>query len=585
MIRWRFVVTRLFIILAVLLLVRLGMGPVARYVTVKGLQSTTGSKVEIGSAQVGLFPPSVRYEHFRVADPRDDKALRDAFRADSIELSLDGEAMLHRRWVARDGKITGLQIGASREESGHLESPPSASDIQPRGTSALSNMLGGMSDQLKAQAQETLNGLETVRRSEEIKSRWERDYNDLVTRAKSLEGRVREFRDQVRGVDNPLRDWPNLDRTFTLASEARAELKAVRASIDQLPGRFQADLISLDQAKQVDLDRIDQYVPGNLADSKNFGVDLISEAVHQQIASIREYWEGGRKIADYTIVAPESFRDRGVDIDLLGDNRQPGILVKRCEVSGMMRADGNAYSLTGVVENMTPSPELLTDPLRARLQLDGPQVVRVDYVRDRRGETDVDRLTLQWPQSDAPEFALGTDKDAMVSMVGGKREVWVQLRSEGDQIQGRFVSKQTGVRLGLDVDSKYESLPATMALRDSLAAVDTVEIDAGFNGTWDELQMDMNTNLGQILQRATSDAVNSQLAASKKEMTERINRAHLDQQMKLRDWFAKQQGEARTLLASADGLVEELSKKVLGDVDSAEVTVGRLQQFFESKLR
>ena len=121
MIRWRFVLTRVIVVVAVLVLLRWGLGPVASYVTIHGLQKVTGAQVEIAKTRVGLFPPRVQYADVRIADPREDKEMRDAFRADAIDLVIDGDALLHRRWVARDGRITGLQIGARRETSGHIE--------------------------------------------------------------------------------------------------------------------------------------------------------------------------------------------------------------------------------------------------------------------------------------------------------------------------------------------------------------------------------------------------------------------------------------------------------------------------------
>ncbi|KAA5545272.1 TIGR03545 family protein [Roseiconus nitratireducens] len=586
MIRWRYLLTRLLVVAVILMLLRFGMAPVASYVTVAGLQTATGAKVDIGKTDVGLFPPRVRYEQVRVADPRNGKAFRDAFRADEIELSIDGEALLRRRWVAREGRITGLQIGTRREQTGQFEDEdepiytPSS-----KSSGALGKLLGGMTGQLQRQAEQAVADLETVRRSEEIKTRWESDYRQLVSRAKVLENQVREIRDSAREIDNPLRDWQTLDRTLATANEARAELKSVRNAIDAMPQRFRSDLASLEQAKQRDLERIDQYVPGDLGDSKNFGVDLISEAVREKIAGIRSYWEGGRALAGYTVVAPESQRSRGIDVDLLAGKRQPDILIRRCEVSGMMRADGNAYALSGVVENMTPQPEYLAEPLHARLELDGPQLVRVDYVRDRRSGNDVDLLTLHWPQSDAPAMSLGRDSDASLAVRGGKREVWVQLRSEGQQIQGRFVSKLTGVRMAMQVDSKYASLPALQSIEQSLAAVDTIEIDAGFNGTWELMKMDMNTNLGQVFQGATEQAVASQLAASKQALSEKVDRICQNQQLQLREWFNQQEGQARQLVAKADQLVEQLGEKMLGQVDPAEVTLGRMQQIFKGKLR
>jgi uncharacterized protein (TIGR03545 family) len=573
------------ILSALLLLLSFGMGPVVNYVTVKALQGATGAKVEIGQTRVGLFPPRVRYENFRVADPRDAKEMRDAFRAEAIEFEVDGDALLQRRWVAREGSITGLQIGAKRDTSGHL----SKEDVQQPSFSdkpgVLGHLLGGISDRLGEQAEQAAEDLETVRRSREIRARWEQEYESLAQKAKTLEQKVRDFKSHAGEIENPLRDWEKIGSTVGLADETRAELNSILAALDAVPSRFQSDVASLQQAKQVDLDRIDQYVPGSLSDSQNFGIDLISEAVQQQVATIRDYWEGGRTIANYTIVAPENDRARGIDIDLLGDKREPRLLVRRCKIQGLMRADGNAYSMTGTVENLTPSPSLLPEPLRARLTLDGPHVVNVDYICDRRDDANVDRLTLHWPQSNAPEVKLGDDRRAMVSLTGGKREIWVQMRSEGDQIQGRFVSKQTGVSLGLVVDSKYDSLPATGALRESLAGVDTVTIDAGFEGTWDQMSMNMETNLGDVLRHAADNAVTRQVAASKQQMAMRVQQTFSKEQDNLLKWFAAKQIDARSLTVQADSLLDDLGKKLLDGVDSTDVTIGRMNDFLNGRFR
>ena len=81
MIRWRFVLTRLIVIIAVLMLLRWGLGPVANFLTVRGLETVTGAKVEIAKTRVGLFPPRVQYVGFQIADPRAGKQMRDMFRA------------------------------------------------------------------------------------------------------------------------------------------------------------------------------------------------------------------------------------------------------------------------------------------------------------------------------------------------------------------------------------------------------------------------------------------------------------------------------------------------------------------------
>jgi len=582
MIRWRFVFTRLVIIVGALMLLRWGLSPVVSYVTVRSLELATGAKVEIAQSRVGFFPPRVQFVDVQLADPRRDKEMRNAFHADTIDLVVDGDALLQRRWVIREGRMTGIEINGQRETSGHFEptdEPESFSD-----SSMLGNLLGDATDMITAQAEQVISELETVRRSQQIRRRWESEYQSLVRRAKDLESLVRKIRDDARDVDNPLRDLPLLAQTLDQAKAARDELISVRQAIDELPEKLQADLASLDEAKRIDVAKVDRYVPGDLMQSKNFGVDLMAAAVRDQIAKLQSYLDSGRAIADYTVVAPQSERVRGVDYDLWGANRGPTTLLRRCEVSGVMRASGNVYSMTGVIENVTPQPERLAQPTRARLRLDGNEVVQVELIKDRRDGADVDLMTLHFPDSPAKPMHLG-GRDAGLSVVGGHREWWVQVRSRGKQIEGHLVSKQTGLNMSLDVDPKFAGTPAAISLQQSLAAVDQIEIDARFDGTWKEMKLKLHTNLGQILHRATNDAIAGQTQATKAKMLAKVEQSHLDQTLALREWLGKQQAETRGLLASADQSIQELSERVLNQVGQHDAYLGKLRNSIQTRLR
>ncbi|MFG0256043.1 MAG: TIGR03545 family protein, partial [Rhodopirellula sp. JB053] len=278
MIRWRFLLTRVITVVAILMILAWGLGPMATYITVAGLEISTGARAEIGSAKVGLFPPSIHYADVHVADPRDGKEFRDAFVADSVDLIVDGDAFLRRRWVVRQARIAGLQIGTQRDSSGHYEDEV---DITPddNSPSVISKMLSQFTNGLTDRAEEIGENLETVRTGEEIRNRWEDEYAYLLQQARDLEQRVKRIRDAAKGIDNPLRDWPELERTLAEARTAREELLEVRAKIDALPAEMQADLRRLEQARQADLAKVDAYVPGDLSESKNFGVDLISAEI------------------------------------------------------------------------------------------------------------------------------------------------------------------------------------------------------------------------------------------------------------------------------------------------------------------
>ncbi len=445
----------------------------------------------------------------------------------------------------------------------------------------LSQATSGLSDR----AEEIGGSLETVKTGDEIRHRWKAEYETLVTQARNLAKRVKTIRDAAKGIDNPLRDWPALERTLAEARTARDELVQVRAAMDEMPAKFRGDLVKLEVAKQADLAKVDAYVPGDLSESKNFGVDLISVQIHSYLTQLRSYVDNGRTLANYTVVAPDSERVRGENFDFLGKNRRPEMLIEKCQVDGLMRASGKTYALTGLVENMTPQPEFLAEPTRARLLLEGPEKVQVDYVRDRRQGTLNDRLTLHWPQMHADPVRLGDGKNVAVAVNGGQREVWVQLDSQGESVQGRLVSKQVGVNMHLEVDGKAANSAAVISMNQSLAKVQSIEVDAAFQGNWKNLDLDLKTNLGHVFGDAFHEAIAKQVEDSKEKLAAKVNDAHREQMLQLREWMSKQQNEAQSLLASADRSIEEMSQKVLAEAGDADSYLGKLQSKLGKSLR
>lgn len=584
MIRWRFVLTRLLIVIAVLALLRWGMGPVAQYVTVRGLETATGSKVDIKNTQVGLFPPSIHFSDVRVTDPRDGKDMRDAFRAKSIKFVMDGDALLRRRWVAKQGIISGIEIGAQRKTSGRLSRLEAVESDDNNTGPTLEQLIGASKQRLTDEAKTVLLDLETVKCSQQIRSKWEAEYKALVIRAKNLEDQIRGVRDQARVVENPLRDLPELQRTLARARNARSELSSVHRAIDSLPSRLQADLVRLDQAKQIDLSKVDQYVPGDLASSGDLGIEMLGDAVREQIQQVRSYMDGGRTLANYTVVAPESVRIRGVDHELTAQP-SPGLLVRHCEVSGVLRAGGERYQMRGFLKNLTPNPEKLDEPTRVSLRLEGAEVIRAEYVRDRRHDTKVDLLTLHWPEIKAQPVRIGKEGETSIQITGGQRELWVQIKTEGDQLAGRLVSKQTGVSLALSAPAKFANLAAAESLRESLSFVDRIEMDARFSGTWRDLDLKLTSNLGQVLRRAGEDAIAKQVADAKRELATTIRQEHANQSLALQQWLGSRQNEAQSLLANAEKFTDEMGRKLQNEVGDADAYLGKLRGAIRGKLR
>ena len=602
MIRWRFVLSRLIIVGVILFLLTRALGPAVDYAARRAIESTVGARVDIGQTTVGLFPPRIQFREVAVADPREDKSLKNLAEAAEVELVIDGRELLQRRWVAKTAEIHGLEIGSDRIDSGHFETDPvEVDDVESTGDSFLTRWIAGAAGAVGDRASEIGGDFETVKRGQQIRQQWQTKYDELLAAAKDLESRLRDIRDRNRDIENPLRDWESFQRTMADVKTARQQWADIRRRLDQLPVELQSDYDSMGDAHRLDLEKIDAYVPGDLAGAESIGIDLVTDAIAEQIRVVRGYIESGKDIADITVMAPESQdRHRGRDV-VLDRFEHPEFMVRQCSLDGFFSASGKRYRMTGLIDRLASSESLLREPTRARLRLQAeptltrgnaaatasadPEVVRVDYVRDRRGSEPIDLVTLHWPSVQAQDFRLGKGDKATIAVDGGRRELWIRMQVRGDEIDGRLVSKQTGVNLRLDVDGDLSGTAAVASLSDSLRAIDRVEVDATFAGTWRSMDVDVQSNLGRSLELAARQAMRKQIDATRAELSQRLAKVQAEETAKLQRWISEHQAGATALLAKTDATIEEMSRNVIDQMGDADAYLGRLNTGLRDLMR
>lgn len=578
MIRWRYLVPRILIVLVVMLLLGQMLPPLVRSATVKVGQAVFRARVDVGGVDVGLFPPRLGYRDVQIGNASRNRQMRNLVSADRIAMTIDGSALLRRRYLIREAKVSGLQFDSQRLTSGHLQRAAAPKSSEPSQAALwMSRLLNSAGGAVQQQAAELVAQSESRRRGDEIRHRWQVEYDALAARASELETSIKRVHETAKGIENPLRDWSRVDATLTEAREIQRELAAVRKRLDELPLQIQADMLSLEQAKQADLQRVRELLPVDLDGGRSLGPGLLAEAIRNQIERVRGYLDAGRNVSRMTVAAPKAERRRGRVINLQRGRPQPTLLVGRCEIAGVLTSGGRPYQLAGVIENLCTQPQLRPHPLRARLRLDGDQTARIDYVRDDSADQPREMVTLHWPDAKAPTLRLGVPGRIDLDVRDGRREWWVQLHRVGERIDGRFVARRIETRIELQSHDPAANSPMLAILQQRLASVDRIEIDATLAGTWDAPQLALSTNLSGVLNAALRDAATAQVAEVRAELRDQIDQLHAEQLARLQRWSADQQGGASELLAKADATVQQISQKVLSETSKADAYFGRLR--------
>jgi uncharacterized protein (TIGR03545 family) len=577
MIRWRYILTRVVIVVLIIVALRYTLAPIANYVTVGSIESTTDYKASVVKSHVGLFPPTVTYEGMQLTLKENPK---EKISAESVELEIDGEALLHRRYVVLDGRISGLKIGTPLAASNSQSSQPSPSVTgdSPWLTPIIQSMTNGSADKVSSFGTD----LEMVKLADQIRRRWKSEYAVLTKRAADLEAAVEQIQAIPVGLENPLRDRPRVEATLEKTKTLQEELAVVRTEIDEIPTKIQSDLISLQNARQKDIDRIDTVISLEHSNAEHIGSRLLADTVNEQVDRIRQYLSTGRQLASATIRVPEEQAKRGENIDLIGGYKSPSFLVQRCEVKGELQTGTAPYELSGVIENLATDSSnsrmlVQTAPFRARLKLEGPQVIRIDYSRDDSSTVVRESLAMHWPEVLAPAIQLGDRDSVSLDVHDGRMEVWAEVNMVGNDLQGRLVSRRLGSKIDLQSSPSMANSVVVSNLKNTLSDVDRLEFDATFVGTWTDLNVDISTNLAQVMKTGMERAVAAQAMVTRAELTAKLDATYQTQVAELQSFMAAEQSQARNLVAKADKTIQSYSEKVVNESTSPEFYLGRLR--------
>lgn len=385
MIRWSYVLPRLVVLVAAVLAIGLGLDPLLRWSLVSLGQQITSAKVEIGSLATSLGQSEIWLRDVQVADP--DEPMKNLVEAKEIRLALETGPLMRRKFIVREGRLSGLRLGTDRQTSGALErSPrrggpredksghPFGSGLAQLADAWLDALAGRLEDQLAREVDQ----LESVRLTRDFVDRWPREYERLHRRANALKGRADELRAAFGGgVQGLLRNPDTVGRALGEMESIHAEVADFRAELDRLARQALHDKDAIDEAKRRDCESIRQRLrvadlQGENLSEYLLGQDLAEkvEAVADGVRWARRHWPKKPDDASPT-------RSRGLDVPFAGPKPTPGFLLRQVTIDGEGQLHGNPFRFSGTAEGVTSDPVLYGRPAVLRLDVQGKAAMAI----------------------------------------------------------------------------------------------------------------------------------------------------------------------------------------------------------------
>ena len=103
MIRWKYLLPRMAVLLFLVLLANVFTKPLVRWILVQSAQSVTGARVDIGEVEASFGEGRLRLVNIQVADPA--RPMTNIMQADEAVFQLDPGKLLNRQWVVENAAL------------------------------------------------------------------------------------------------------------------------------------------------------------------------------------------------------------------------------------------------------------------------------------------------------------------------------------------------------------------------------------------------------------------------------------------------------------------------------------------------
>jgi len=535
-IRWKgFLAFLCVVVLCSVLWLLLIDGIVERLIEKHGTEAV-GAKVELGSADLSLFPAGLVLSGLQITNPN--APMKNAVEISKIKLSLETGNLLRRKIIIDDMALVGVRFDTPRKTSGAVG--PKAGVAPETSTKKEKPSKLGLPDLKIPNVEEILEkeDLKTIALAKSIQSdiqsekeKWQKILSELPNKEKFAEyqSRITQATSGKKGgfggILGSAGEIPaiqkDVQRDIDRLKEAREEFNR---KLSSLRGR----VAQLKKAPLEDIERLKKKYtlsPQNLA---NLSRLLLGEKVSEWSQKAIAWYERIKPILERRMK-----KDKGPDVTKPA--RGPGINVRfkeqallpdfliRQAIANIQLGVGD---LTGKIQNITPEQHILGVPLTftfAGEKMKGLRSVNIDGTLDHiEADRSKDRVNARILEYEIKDVMLSEGTGWPVILKNALTDLNIDGLLEGNAISAKLTAGLSSVKLSTASASGKDAGLLANATGSALTGVSRFTATADVTGTIDDYTVDIKSDLDRVLKDAARNVLKTEQAKLEKSLKKAI---------------------------------------------------------------
>ncbi|MBC8391775.1 MAG: TIGR03545 family protein [Deltaproteobacteria bacterium] len=485
-----------------------------------------GAKVELGSADLSLFPAGLELSSLQITNPN--APMKNAVEISKINLSLETGNLLRRKIIIDDMALVGVRFDTPRKTSGAVG--PKAGVAPETSTKKEATSKLGLPDLKIPSVDEILEkeDLKTIALAKSIQSdiqsekeKWQKILSELPNKEKFAEyqSRIKQATSGKKG---------GFAGILGSAGEIPAVQKDVQRDIDRLKeareefnrklSSFKGRVAQLKKAPLEDIERLKKKYalsPQNLANlSRLLLGNKVSEwsqkaiAWYERIKPILERRMKKDKGPDVTKPA----RGPGINVRFKEQTPLPDFLIRQA-IATIQLGVGD---LTGKIQNITPEQHILGVPLTfafAGEKMKGVKSVSIDGTLDHIAATrSKDLVKARILGYEIKDVTLSERSDWPIILKNALTDLNIDGVLEGSTLAANLTAGLNQVKLSTSTVSGKDAGLLANAIGSALSSVSEFTATADIKGTIDNYKVDIKSDLDSILKDAAGNALEKEQA-------------------------------------------------------------------------
>ena len=552
-----------------------------------------GAEINVGDLNTNFFEPSITIRKIQVTDKSEPSL--NLIEVGQIKLQLLWDALLRGKFVIPESSILEIQVKSKRKRPGKVAPPKKSGESsgivtkaadqtidqlrQKNSSNFLSDIIavaGGTNhkEQLKKIENELKSSIKAKQLEKELKIKeqeWKKRIDELPQ-----ESEIKQLAQKVKGfklnTKDPKKLQQGLKEIDQIYEDARAKYKNIENAkkvFDQDFKKYNNEFKGIDKLIQNDINSLTQKLNIPSLDPKELTQMLLGNMVANQLGSIMKYKDVAREYIPATNSKEErksekltpTERANGVNFKYLKTKSYPRFWLQTAKISSKS-GSGQSGDLSGTLKNVTDAPKHLGKPATLHFEGGFPHSKIYDVVGDVIVDhtTDIAKESATFSVGKFPvqknTFSKTDDVTFGYDKADGSSKIEVVLQNQSVSLK----SQSLFTNVAYFVDSKDQRLKDI--LNGITKDLNDLSLNVRATGSWDDLSLHMNSNLGQKLANAIKAQIEGQIKKARQDVEKHVRGLVSKEKAKIQGEIHKLEKQLGVSLKSREDAVSSVKSEV-----------------------